>query len=75
MNERTQDISEIKPTMESVDEAEMMNPLLEYIDSNVIGRDTMFNGPYGSRQGMVNTVRYSAILIAMIFNNITALNY
>ncbi|KAK3737053.1 hypothetical protein QZH41_016676, partial [Actinostola sp. cb2023] len=29
---------------------ELMPPILEYIDANIIGRDTVFEGPYGSRQ-------------------------
>lgn len=30
----------------------IMPPLLEYIDANVIGRDTVFEGPYGRKQGI-----------------------
>ena len=37
--------------VEEENDSEAANPLLEYIEANVIGRDTMFRGPYGCRQG------------------------
>ena len=37
---------------EDKEETGMMNPLLEYIDTSIIGRETMFNSPYGLKRGM-----------------------
>lgn len=38
-------------TKDQDDDTDMMNPLLEYIDSSIIGRETVFSGPYGPRRG------------------------
>ena len=38
------------------DDSEFANPLFEYIEANVIGRDTMFCGPYGCRRGTVRCI-------------------
>jgi hypothetical protein len=37
---------------ENQDADNIMPPLLEYIDANVIGRDTIIKGPYGQKQGV-----------------------
>lgn len=43
---------------ESQDAEHIMPPLLEYIDANVIGRDTVIDGPYGKKQGICYIVPF-----------------